>query len=172
VRKGVIGRQQDNAKKFNLEEINCHLKAAGHIHIGFAQYTQLTAEKDIHVDRQLLHCFTQTNAMLEIGSGPKDRQGKLIGGLTHACKGVVGTHFGAEAFIPTEIRLCCNYQEMMALEEQLNAKLKTNQKLLNDMILLLPRYKALSKTADNMKKNPALDSSRKTYQTAGLDLEA
>lgn len=156
VRKGVIGRQQDSSKTFNIDEINCHLTAKGHIHIGFAQYTRLEAEKSIKVDKQLLHCFTQTKDRLDIGSNPKDRNGKLIGGITYACKGVSSAHFGAEAFIPTEIRMCCNYQELQTIEEQLNGKLKTNQNLLNEMVLLLPQYKALPKTEDNYKKTKHL----------------
>jgi uncharacterized protein (DUF342 family) len=156
VKNGVIGRQQENAKQFNVDEINCQLTAAGHIQLGFAQYTKLQANKDIKVEKQLLHCFTQAKGVLDIGRGPKDRNSKLIGGITMACKGIFCANYGTEAFIPTEIRMCCNYQELTDLEQQISAKLPENQQLLQEMLLLLPTYKELPKTEENAKKTQQL----------------
>ncbi|MGH1463182.1 MAG: DUF342 domain-containing protein [Neptuniibacter sp.] len=165
VRNGVIGRQQDRNKQFNVDEINCHLSAGGHIQIGFAQYTRLEAKKDIKVDKQLLHCYTQTHDILEIGRNSKDRNSKLIGGITMACKGVRCANYGTEAFIPTVIRMCCNYQEISNLEQQINHKLTENQKLYEEMLLLLPAYKTLPKTPDTIKKTKQLITAIKRTKT-------
>jgi len=156
VKKGVIGRQQDNQKEFNIDELNCQLNAQGHIHIGFAQYTKLQAQKDIHVEKQLLHCFVETTERLDIGRGTKDRNSKLIGGLTMANKGVTCANFGTEAFIPTEIRMCCQHQEVIELEQQLSKKLSENEKLLSEMSMLLPKYNKLPKSADTEAKKHQL----------------
>ncbi|MCP4597725.1 DUF342 domain-containing protein [Neptuniibacter sp.] len=162
VRKGVIGRQQqDSSQHFNPEELNCHLQAEGHVQIGFAQYAKLDAEKGIIVDKQLLHCLSQTRGLLEIGRAPRDRNSKLIGGLTHACKGVSCANYGTEAFIPTEIRLCCHYEESKTHEQQLSEKLNSNQKLLNELRLLLPEFKTLPKTMDTLEKTKRLVSAIK-----------
>ncbi|MFY0678852.1 MAG: DUF342 domain-containing protein [Neptuniibacter sp.] len=156
VKNGVIGRQPENNKQFNVDELNCQLTATGHIQVGFAQYTRLQAAKDINVEKQLLHCFTQAKGLLDIGRGPKDRNSKLIGGITKACKGVQCANYGTEAFIPTEIRMCCNYQELIDLEQQIGKKLPENKQLLQEMLLLLPTYKDQPKTPDNIKKTRQL----------------
>ncbi len=156
VKNGVIGRQQENAKQFIVDEINCQLTAAGHIQLGFAQYTKLQANKDIKVEKQLLHCFTQTKGLLDIGRGPKDRNSKLIGGITMACKGIFCANYGTEAFIPTEVRMCCNYQELMDLEQKISSKLPENEQLLQEMKLLLPSYKELPNTPESSRKTQQL----------------
>ncbi len=152
VRKGVVGHQrQDENHHFNSEDLSCSLLAKGEIHIGFAQYARLEGGKDIQVDKQLLHCLTDTPAAVAIGKNG-DRNSKLIGGITRSGQGVQCGIYGTEAFIPTEIELCPDLEECQCEVMLLNEQLSVKQMLIEDLKKLMPKLSALPKSPQRKEK--------------------
>lgn len=96
VSKGVIGRQLGEGKHSTV------LKAKGQIAAQFVQYSDLIADGDIQVTKQLLHSHSETKGKL-IVSDNNGRRGDLVGGQAHADKGVRAVVIGATAGTKTEV---------------------------------------------------------------------
>ncbi|WP_372872133.1 FapA family protein [Shewanella sp.] len=118
VSKGVIGRQLAEGKHSTV------LKAKGQIAAQFVQYSDLIAEGDIQVTKQLLHSHSQTSGKL-IVSDNNSRRGDLIGGQAHAAKGVRAVVIGATAGTKTEVYCAMDFSdlraELKALDESVKA---------------------------------------------------
>lgn len=152
VRKGAIGHQrQDDGHNFNSEDLSCSLRAKGGLHIGFAQFARLEAGQDISVDKQLLHCLADTPANVTIGKN-KDRNAKLIGGITRAGQSVHCGIYGTEAFIPTEIELSPDVEECQCEAMLLNEQLTVKRLLIDDLKQLMPKLSALPKSSQRKEK--------------------
>lgn len=143
VRQGVFGKQVDkDIKQLTPEDLNCCLCAEGEVHVGFAQYTQLRAREGIQVDKQLLHCHSTTYGQLALGN-EKERQSKLIGGVTLAAQGISGAHYGTDAFIPTLIELCHDAEELLEQEKAYSGQLSGQKELLDQLEPILPKLVAI-----------------------------
>lgn len=120
VSKGIIGRQQPN-QDF---EVSAHIKAKGQICAQFVQYSELQAEGEVLVTKQLLHSHTKTNASLTV-CDPNNRRGDLIGGTVHADNGVKAVVIGATAGTKTEIYCAMNQDEMKHNLKELSESVKS-----------------------------------------------
>ncbi|QYJ75951.1 DUF342 domain-containing protein [Shewanella sp. FJAT-52076] len=118
VSKGVIGRQLADNKHSTV------LKAKGQIAAQFVQYSELVAEGDIQVTKQLLHSNTTTLSKLLV-SDNNGRRGDLVGGQAHAAKGVRAVVIGATAGTKTEIFCAMDLSdlknELKALDESVKS---------------------------------------------------
>ena len=144
VRKGVFGRQHDDDSQIvSSEALNCILQADGRIQANFAQYARLEAGISINIDRQLLHCHTTTVGTVSLGSD-KDRNSKLIGGMTRAGQEVHCANYGTEAFIPTHIELLPDISDLDSEEHHLNTLLKSKRQLLNELEPIVPKLQTIA----------------------------
>lgn len=96
VSKGIIGRQ------LKERELSTKIRAKGQICAQFIQYSDLEAEGEILVTKQLLHSHTRTKQKL-IVSDANNRRGDLVGGVVEAAKGLKAVVIGATAGTKTEI---------------------------------------------------------------------
>ncbi len=96
VSKGIIGRQ------LKEKELSTKIKAKGQICAQFIQYSDLEAEGEILVTKQLLHSHTRTKQRLTV-SDPNKRRGDLVGGVVEATKGLRAVIIGATAGTKTEV---------------------------------------------------------------------
>ena len=116
VSKGIIGRQlKDN-------ELSTKIKAKGQICAQFIQYSDLDAQGEILVTKQLLHSNTKTTQKLTV-SDANGRRGDLVGGIVNAEKGLNAVVIGATAGTKTQVFCAMNQGD-----------LKTNLKVFDQAI--------------------------------------
>ena len=96
VSKGIIGRQ------LKEKELSTKIQAKGQICAQFIQYSELDAQGEILVTKQLLHSYTKTKQKLTV-SDPTGRRGDLVGGIVKADKGLKAVVIGATAGTKTEV---------------------------------------------------------------------
>lgn len=118
VSKGVIGRQLADNKHSTV------LKAKGQIAAQFVQYSELVAEGDIQVTKQLLHSNTRTLSKLLV-SDNNGRRGDLVGGQAHAAKGVRAVVIGATAGTKTEIFCAMDLSDLKSELKSLDESVKS-----------------------------------------------
>ncbi|ABV38583.1 protein of unknown function DUF342 [Shewanella sediminis HAW-EB3] len=116
VSKGIIGRQ------LKERELSTKIKAKGQICAQFIQYSDLDAEGEILVTKQLLHSHTRTKQRLTV-SDANNRRGDLVGGVVEAAKGLKAVIIGATAGTKTEV--------FCAMEQ---SNLKNNMKELDQAV--------------------------------------
>ncbi|CAM4124416.1 DUF342 domain-containing protein [Shewanella aquimarina] len=117
VSKGIIGRQ------LKEDQLSTKLSAKGQISAQFVQYSELKAEGDILVTKQLLHSHTQTAGHL-IVSDANGRRGDLVGGVAQADKGVKAVIIGATAGTRTEVFCAMKHGELKEELKQLDQGIK------------------------------------------------
>ncbi|MPY22839.1 DUF342 domain-containing protein [Shewanella sp. YLB-07] len=96
VSKGIIGRQ------LKENELSTKILAKGQICAQFIQYSDLDAQGEILVTKQLLHSHTKTKQKLTV-SDANGRRGDLVGGIVKADKGLKAVIIGATAGTKTEV---------------------------------------------------------------------
>lgn len=160
VRNGVIGHQRtDEDELFNSEDLTCELLANGRMQLGYAQYARLKSGRGIYVDKQLLHCLITTATELVIGKEGA-RNSNLIGGIARVRERVVCGNYGTDAFVPTQIELRPDTQDIDQQAQQLAEASALKQRQLDEIKAVLPQLSALPKTAENRKNyNAALKKS-------------
>ncbi|MCG9695611.1 FapA family protein [Shewanella sp. Isolate11] len=117
VSKGVIGRQLKD------DQLSTKLHAKGQISAQFVQYSELKAEGDILVTKQLLHSHTATSKTLTV-SDSSERRGDLVGGIVEANKGVKAVIIGATAGTKTEIYCAMHQSELKESLKHFDHRLK------------------------------------------------
>ncbi|MFV7768887.1 DUF342 domain-containing protein [Shewanella marisflavi] len=117
VSKGVIGRQ------LKEDQLSTKLSAKGQISAQFVQYSELDAEGDILVTKQLLHSHSRTSGQL-IVSDANGRRGDLVGGIANADKGVKAVIIGATAGTKTEVFCAMKCSELKEELKQLDQGIK------------------------------------------------
>lgn len=117
VSKGVIGRQLKD------ERLSTTLEAKGQISAQFVQYSNVTADKDILITKQLLHSHTETQSRLTV-SDANGRRGDLVGGIAKANKGIKAVIIGATAGTKTETYCAMHLGELKEALKQLDQGIK------------------------------------------------
>ncbi|QYJ85727.1 FapA family protein [Shewanella mesophila] len=117
VSKGVIGRQ------LKEDQLSTKLHAKGQISAQFVQYSELEAEGEILVTKQLLHSHTSTTQTLTV-SDANGRRGDLVGGIAKSDKGVKAVIIGATAGTKTEIYCAMKYGELKESLKQFDQSIK------------------------------------------------
>ncbi|GIU35305.1 DUF342 domain-containing protein [Shewanella colwelliana] len=117
VSKGVIGRQLKD------DQLSTTLEAKGQISAQFVQYSNLKAEGDILVTKQLLHSHSDTNTTLTV-SDANGRRGDLVGGIAKAAKGIKAVIIGATAGTKTDIYCAMHHGELKETMKQLDQSVK------------------------------------------------
>ncbi|WP_144212740.1 DUF342 domain-containing protein [Shewanella donghaensis] len=111
VSKGVIGRL------IKEHQLSTSITAEGQICAQFVQYSNLTAQSDILVTKQLLHSHSQSDSQITV-SDPNAKRGDLVGGKATAAKGITAVAFGATAGTKTEL-FCAMHQSELRAEVKL-----------------------------------------------------
>ncbi|ACA88397.1 DUF342 domain-containing protein [Shewanella woodyi] len=117
VSKGIIGRQ------LKEKELSTKIRAKGQICAQFIQYSDLEAEGEILVTKQLLHSYTKTKQTLTV-SDPNGRRGDLVGGIAKADKSVIAVTIGATAGTKTEIFCAMRQNELKERSKELDQSIK------------------------------------------------
>ncbi|MGS0692136.1 DUF342 domain-containing protein [Shewanella sp. 30m-9] len=118
VSKGVIGRQLKDLS------LSTTLIAKGQISAQFVQYSQLEAQGNILVTKQLLHSHTRTQQQL-IVSDANARRGDLVGGKAEANKGIKAVALGATADTKTEVYCAMALTDLKQQLKQLDKSIKS-----------------------------------------------
>ncbi|WP_137223169.1 DUF342 domain-containing protein [Shewanella sp. MEBiC00475] len=118
ISKGVIGRL------IKEQELSNHIKANGQICAQFVQYSNLDAQGNILVTKQLLHSHSTAGDSITV-SDAQGRRGDLVGGIATASKGIRAITFGATAGTKTEL-FCAMHQgelkqQLKALDDSIKA---------------------------------------------------
>lgn len=115
VEKGIIGHRRPNG------QISCVLKADGSIHARNAQYSQLTAGKDINITRELSHCLVRSLQSVFVGD-EKGFRGLLVGGEFNVGDRlesvIVGSEAGPNTYILVEGEYERLYERRRALQQR------------------------------------------------------
>ncbi|MFM2486302.1 DUF342 domain-containing protein [Celerinatantimonas yamalensis] len=90
VEKGIIGHRRPDG------QLSCELKAIGSIRARNAQYSHLSAEKDILITRELNHCLVKSLQRVIVGD-ENNYRGLMVGGEIYAGNGVETVVAGSEA---------------------------------------------------------------------------
>lgn len=117
VSKGIIGRQ------LKEKELSTKIKAKGQICAHFIQYSDLEAEGEILVTKQLLHSYTKTKQKLTV-SDPTGRRGDLVGGVVNADKGLKAVIIGATAGTKTEVFCAMKQSDLKKDLKELDQSIK------------------------------------------------
>lgn len=118
VSKGIIGRQLKD------KELSTKIRAKGQICAQFIQYSDLEADGEILVTKQLLHSNTKTKQKLTV-SDPSGGRGDLIGGIVKADNGVIAVVIGATAGTKTEVFCAMQYDELKQQIKELDQSIKS-----------------------------------------------
>ncbi|WP_299797671.1 DUF342 domain-containing protein [uncultured Shewanella sp.] len=118
VSKGIIGRQ------LKERELSTKIRAKGQICAQFIQYSDLEAEGEILVTKQLLHSHTRTQQKL-IVSDANNRRGDLVGGVVEAAKGLKAVVIGATAGTKTEIFCAMEQSNLKNTMKELDQAVKS-----------------------------------------------
>ncbi|MGS0680462.1 DUF342 domain-containing protein [Shewanella sp. 125m-7] len=118
VSKGVIGRQLKDLS------LSTKLVARGQISAQFVQYSQLEAQGNILVTKQLLHSHTRTQQQL-IVSDANGRRGDLVGGKAEANKGIKAVALGATADTKTEVYCAMELTDLKLQLKTLDQSIKS-----------------------------------------------
>jgi len=102
VGKGILGRTADYANKDHNITVSVH--AGGDISAMFASYAKLSAEADIRISEQLLHCDTTSNGAVIVGN-EKTVGSQIVGGNTCSSKTIEADILGASAGVFTQFDL-------------------------------------------------------------------
>ncbi|MCL1145545.1 FapA family protein [Shewanella marinintestina] len=118
VSKGIIGRQLKDLS------LSTKLTAQGQISAQFVQYSNLNAQGNILVTKQLLHSHTHTKQQL-IVSDATGRRGDLVGGKAEANGGVKAVAIGATADTKTEVYCAMELSDLKQQLKQLDHSIKS-----------------------------------------------
>ena len=127
VRGGIIGHHKGS------------VRAGGRIVAKFAQDADLTAESDIDITKEVMHCRGKASVP----------RGPIIGGEVYAREGVKVVAIGSEAFIPTSIIVGIHPSILQAADkthEEARAKQKTLERIREGVKPLLASMKRLTPT--------------------------
>jgi len=100
---GVVG---ENDMDQPSDEFSAHLKAAGDISAKFINSAFVEGQGNLTVKEYVLN--SHMNILGELQLGQQGGKGRLLGGQTHAERGVVANILGGEAYVKTEIGAGCD----------------------------------------------------------------
>lgn len=117
VSKGVIGRLiKDN-------ELSTKITAQGQICAQFVQYSELKADSDILVTKQLLHSHSETKTTITVCDATGKR-GDLAGGWARAAKGIKAVAFGATSGTKTDLYCAMDQHTLKEQMKELDTSIK------------------------------------------------
>ncbi|MDP5147554.1 FapA family protein [Shewanella sp. ULN5] len=117
VSKGVIGRLIKD------HELSTKISAQGQICAQFVQYSELKAQGEILVTKQLLHSHSESGSTITV-SDATGKRGDLVGGKATAAKGIHAIAFGATAGTKTELFCGMQQQELKQSLKALDESVK------------------------------------------------
>jgi len=117
VSKGVIGRLIKD------HELSTKISAQGQICAQFVQYSELKAQGEILVTKQLLHSHSESGSTITV-SDTTGKRGDLVGGKATAAKGIHAIAFGATAGTKTELFCGMQQQELKQTLKALDESVK------------------------------------------------
>ena len=100
---GVVGENDVDQRG---DEFSAHLKAAGDISAKFINSALVEGQGNLTVKEYVLN--SHMNILGELQLGQQGGKGRLLGGQTHAERGVVANILGGEAYVKTEIGAGCD----------------------------------------------------------------
>jgi uncharacterized protein (DUF342 family) len=102
VGKGILGRTAEHAN--SAAQLSVSIKAGGTIYAMFASYARLSADGDILIAEQLLHCDTTTKSKIIVGND-KTVGSQIVGGMTRSSESIQTDILGASAGVLTNLDL-------------------------------------------------------------------
>lgn len=151
VSNGIIGHtdshQATKHKIFDYSSLTTTICANGAIDVSFAQFAELKADKDICVEKMLLHCSATTNGSIIVG-GASATDGKLIGGEIRAVERIEAKEIGSEAFIKTLLHFPCNTPALQEKDKQLSTEINNHEHTRQELVQLKARYSLSTKSPE------------------------
>ncbi|MBZ9611963.1 DUF342 domain-containing protein [Rheinheimera maricola] len=149
----IIGHQIATAEKDS--EYSTQLKAKGDIECNLAQYARLTADGNVYVKKQIMHCAVSA---AKVYAGPEDNpNGKVIGGYYYLDYGIYTGNLGAPSSSNIVIELNRMIDPIVEKQEVLRASITAAK---NDMQDIREQVEKLKK----IKGSPQIDARRQELQ--------
>ena len=133
---GVVG---DSDASQPGEEFSASLKAAGDISAKFINSAYLEAAGNLSVKEYVLS--SQVKILGELQLGQEGGKGRLLGGHTHAERGVIANILGSEAYVKTEITAGCDpllqdtLEKLVSSHSRRDHESKQLKEILNGIII-------------------------------------
>jgi uncharacterized protein (DUF342 family) len=138
----IIGHQRATAEKDT--EYSTELKAQGDIECNIAQYARLSANGNIYVKKQIMHCAVSA---AKVYAGPEDNpNGKVIGGYYYLDYGIHTGNLGAPSSSSIYIELNRLTDPIVEKQEVLRASIAAAKK---DMLDIREQLEKLKKIEGN-----------------------
>lgn len=138
----IIGHQRATAEKDT--EYSTELKAQGDIECNIAQYARLSANGNIYVKKQIMHCAVSA---AKVYAGPEDNpNGKVIGGYYYLDYGIHTGNLGAPSSSNIYIELNRLTDPIVEKQEVLRASIAAAKK---DMLDIREQLEKLKKIEGN-----------------------
>lgn len=122
---GTSGKKNDDINHDNTEtkqQLTCHLKAKA-ISVSFASSTELIAENEIIVSKQLTNCYAEAENLI-IGD-IDNPNGKVIGGELYLAESLITGELGNDSELPVKVNVNRAFDETSKKELLLWQKLET-----------------------------------------------
>jgi len=138
----IIGHQIPNAEKDS--SYSTELKAKGDIECNLAQYARLTANGNVYIKKQIMHCAV---AAAKVYAGPEDNpNGKVIGGYYYLDYGIFTGNLGAPSSSNIYIELNRLIDPIVEKQDVLRASITAAK---NDMQSIREQLEKLKKIEGN-----------------------
>ena len=109
VGRGIVGHIPKHRQGQN-EQLSTFVSAGNRVSAVFASYSKIHAEKEIHLDEQILHCDCNSQQRVTVGTD-KTTASQIIGGITRAGLCVETDIIGAPVGIVTRLDLSGEYHK-------------------------------------------------------------
>ncbi|WP_231732077.1 DUF342 domain-containing protein [Rheinheimera sp. EpRS3] len=162
----IIGHQIATAEKDT--EYSTELKAQGDIECNIAQYARLSANGNIYVKKQIMHCAVSA---AKVYAGPEDNpNGKVIGGYYYLDYGIHTGNLGAPSSSNIYIELNRLTDPIVEKQEVLRASIAAAKKDMLDIREQLEKLKKIEGNAQIELRRQELQGEFDDHKTVALAL--
>ena len=162
----IIGHQIATAEKDT--EYSTELKAQGDIECNIAQYARLSANGNIYVKQQIMHCAVSA---AKVYAGPEDNpNGKVIGGYYYLDYGIHTGNLGAPSSSNIYIELNRLTDPIVEKQEVLRASIAAAKKDMLDIREQLEKLKKIEGNAQIELRRQELQGEFDDHKTVALAL--
>ncbi|MGB0936079.1 MAG: DUF342 domain-containing protein [Colwellia sp.] len=134
---GIIGKKYDPEQASRDDIIlSVKISAKGNISAKYCQYGEITAFKDILIEKQLMHSFIDTQGKLIVGL-PDNHNGTLLGGYLRVGElvsaGVVGATAGNNTSFNFERKILAIKERIKLIEDKIDLENENSNKVKNEI---------------------------------------
>jgi uncharacterized protein len=131
VEQSLVRSNGSTVIKSGVRGSNSKIISRGNISASFVENARVKALGDITVDNSLVSCYSYCQGTLNIGN-PNSKKSTLIGGTTHAMKGIVAANLGSEGCNKTVVSVGSRPAALQKLKK-IGEELTTLERTANEL---------------------------------------